>query len=258
MEPRRDLEPPRGSQAGAKRRRPPRSAASRRAQAVRAEGRAVSRLLRAFHELRAHRGCQLTKLASALREALSSDYPSRDGPGASADVPADAQAVRAPACSGVDPSAYTQPQALVIPAAVAADESDVDGFDLGASRRRPRAPTPPVKRSRRSSPVTCRQANVEASPVSLPADAPPAGATSLAADSPLVAQVDIGSQVRVVGLLAQPQLNGRVGCVIDRDDERYRIRLDAVPGVILPGVDIEPSRVVRVRHVNVALETPDG
>ena len=51
-------------------RRPRRSAADRRAQALRAEGRTCERLIRAFAELRGHRGGQPTLLGAALATPL--------------------------------------------------------------------------------------------------------------------------------------------------------------------------------------------
>eukprot|EP00959_Pyramimonas_sp_CCMP1952_P132320 2766558-Pyramimonas_sp.AAC.1 len=57
-----------------RRRRPNRTAAERRAQYARANGRAVMRLLHAFTEVEQHRGQGLTRLASALRQALVADH----------------------------------------------------------------------------------------------------------------------------------------------------------------------------------------
>ena len=51
--------------------RPRRSGAARRAQAQRAQGRAVQVLLRCFVQLASHRGCQPTQLGSALSRLLS-------------------------------------------------------------------------------------------------------------------------------------------------------------------------------------------
>ncbi len=53
----------------ARRRRPNRSAAARRAQAARAEGRAVQRLLEAFAAIAEHSGQRLARLSAALQEA---------------------------------------------------------------------------------------------------------------------------------------------------------------------------------------------
>ena len=52
--------------------RPTRSAADRRAQARRAEGRIVQHLLRCVGELGSHRGCQPTQLGAALATLLKS------------------------------------------------------------------------------------------------------------------------------------------------------------------------------------------
>jgi len=56
--------------------RPRRSAAERRAQAQRAHFRVVQRLLRGFHSVQDHRGCQPTALGAALGQALSVPYGS--------------------------------------------------------------------------------------------------------------------------------------------------------------------------------------
>ena len=50
--------------------RPRRTAAERRAQAQRAQGRVVQSLLRGFQELGSHRGCRPTRLGAALAAAL--------------------------------------------------------------------------------------------------------------------------------------------------------------------------------------------
>ena len=52
-----------------------RSAAARRSQRVRAQGRVVQSLLRCFDELSSHRGCQPTRLGRALGALLGADAP---------------------------------------------------------------------------------------------------------------------------------------------------------------------------------------
>eukprot|EP00959_Pyramimonas_sp_CCMP1952_P044754 934866-Pyramimonas_sp.AAC.1 len=56
-----------------RRRRPNRTAAERRAQYARADGRAAMWLLHAFTEIERHRGQGLTSLAQALRQALAGE-----------------------------------------------------------------------------------------------------------------------------------------------------------------------------------------
>ena len=65
--------------------RPRRSAAERRAQAQRAEARAVQRLLAGISELGRHRGCQPSRLGLALQRALSGG---EELPGAGAEAAA--------------------------------------------------------------------------------------------------------------------------------------------------------------------------
>jgi hypothetical protein len=55
--------------------RPRRASAARRAQAARAEGRVVQRLLHAFAALQSHRGCQPSALGCALAAVLASAAP---------------------------------------------------------------------------------------------------------------------------------------------------------------------------------------
>ena len=54
-------------------RRPNRSAAERRAQASRAEARAIQRIVKALQSLEEHRGCRMTKLGRALHATLTGD-----------------------------------------------------------------------------------------------------------------------------------------------------------------------------------------
>ena len=54
-----------------------RSGAARRKQAMRAQGRAVQKLLTAFTELDAHRGCKTSDLGSALKEVLQAAQAGR-------------------------------------------------------------------------------------------------------------------------------------------------------------------------------------
>ena len=76
------------------RRRPNRPAAERRAQAARAQSRAVQLLLRGFRELGRHRGCRPSALGAALHTALGGSDASAQGPhGASSEL--DAAALRA-------------------------------------------------------------------------------------------------------------------------------------------------------------------
>ena len=57
------------------RRRPNRSAAARRDQYRRAEGRRIQDLLRAFEALAKHRGCATSRLGVAMHRLLSEDIP---------------------------------------------------------------------------------------------------------------------------------------------------------------------------------------
>ena len=82
--------------------RPRRSAAERRLQALRAQGRMVQKLLASFEALSSHRGCRTSRLGSALSAALRK--------------PADL-AQRTPSVSPCPSAASSQPAAaLVAPA----------------------------------------------------------------------------------------------------------------------------------------------
>jgi len=268
------------------RRRRPRTAASRRAQAARAEGRAASRLLYAFSQLMDHRGCQLTRLAAALQQALVPAAPGGDAPTPSGE--ADTGASRAATSGGQRSTApHRRPPRAPAPASApsassCAPRQHVSGVTLGTSgprgilRRTPYPSLSPdssqseeadhgsgssstdggsAKRRGLPNPLTPPRGRRSTAPQSGTSVVPSHGAEAsrgvMSGASPT--GTAICSRVRVVGLVAQPALNGRVSFIIDRDAERFRVRLDAVRGRV-PDVDSDPERVVRIRHANTVPE----
>ena len=145
--------------AHARARRPNRSAAQRRAQAIRAQARVVQSILRALQEVDAHRGQTTSVLGGALRRILAADGPPDAGiaaapPAASPGHPPSSSSLRADAQCFVPADAAApavgaaaqreQPVAAAEPDRTVAAEQRVPWLPLSGAPRPTEATTMPV------------------------------------------------------------------------------------------------------------------